>query len=214
MAAPSGITILTVDDHPLIRDGLAAVIAREPDMRVVAEAADGEQALEQYRAHQPSIVLMDLRMPVMDGVEAIQAIRAEFPAARIIALTTYEGDEDIYQALAAGASGYLLKDMLRTELIDVIRKVHQGYRGIPQAIAAKLAAHTPRIGLTSRELEVLRLMVEGQSNPEIATSLGRAEGTVKIHVQHILQKLGAADRTQAVTMALRRGIIHLDERDG
>ena len=214
MAEPSGITILTVDDHPLIRDGLAAVIAREPDMRVVAEAADGEQALEQYRAHQPSIVLMDLRMPVMDGVEAIQAIRAEFPAARIIALTTYEGDEDIYQALAAGASGYLLKDMLRTELIDVIRKVHQGYRGIPQAIAAKLATHTPRIGLTPRELEVLRLMVEGQSNPEIAISLGRAEGTVKIHVQHILQKLGAADRTQAVTMALRRGIIHLDERDG
>ena len=214
MAEPSSITILTVDDHPLIRDGLAAVIAREPDMRVVAEAADGEQALEQYRAHQPSIVLMDLRMPVMDGVEAIQAIRAEFPAARIIALTTYEGDEDIYQALAAGASGYLLKDMLRTELIDVIRKVHQGYRGIPQAIAAKLATHTPRIGLTPRELEVLRLMVEGQSNPEIATSLGRAEGTVKIHVQHILQKLGAADRTQAVTMALRRGIIHLDERDG
>jgi two-component system, NarL family, response regulator len=204
------ITILTVDDHPLIRDGLAAVIAREPDMRVVAEAVDGEQALEQYRAHQPSIVLMDLRMPVMDGVEAIQAIRGEFPAARIIALTTYEGDEDIYQALAAGASGYLLKDMLRTELIDIIRKVHQGYRGIPQPIAAKLALHTPRIGLTPREIEVLRLMAEGKSNPEIATALGRAEGTMKIHVQNILQKLGAADRTQAVTIALRRGIIHLN----
>jgi DNA-binding NarL/FixJ family response regulator len=206
----SEITILTVDDHPLIRDGLAAVIGREPDMRVVAEAGDGEQALEQYRAHQPSIVLMDLRMPVMDGVEAIQAIRGEFPAARIIALTTYEGDEDIYQALAAGASGYLLKDMLRTELIEVIRKVHQGYRGIPQAIAAKLAIHTPRIGLTPREIEVLRLMAEGKSNPEIAIALGRAEGTMKIHVQNILQKLGAADRTQAVTIAVRRGIIHLD----
>jgi DNA-binding NarL/FixJ family response regulator len=204
------ITILTVDDHPLIRDGLAAVIAREPDMRVVAEADDGEQALEQYRAHQPSIVLMDLRMPVMDGVEAIQAIRGEFPGARIIALTTYEGDEDIYQALAAGASGYLLKDMLRTELVEVIRKVHQGYRGIPQAIAAKLALHTPRIGLTPREIEVLRLMAEGKSNPEIAAALGRAEGTMKIHVQNILQKLGAADRTQAVTIALRRGIIHLN----
>jgi DNA-binding NarL/FixJ family response regulator len=210
MSKDSEITILTVDDHPLIRDGLAAVIAREPDMRVVAEAGDGEQALEQYRAHQPSVVLMDLRMPVMDGVEAIQAIRGEFPTARIIALTTYEGDEDIYQALAAGASGYLLKDMLRTELIEVIRKVHQGYRAIPQAVAAKLAIHTPRIGLTPREIEVLRLMAEGKSNPEIATALGRAEGTMKIHVQNILQKLGAGDRTQAVTIALRRGIIHLD----
>jgi DNA-binding NarL/FixJ family response regulator len=210
MAGTSEITILTVDDHPLIRDGLAAVIGREPGMRVVAEAGDGEEALELYRAHQPSIVLMDLRMPVMDGVEAIQAIRAEFPGARIVALTTYEGDEDIYQALAAGASGYLLKDMLRTELIEVIRKVHQGYRGIPTAIAAKLAVHTPRIGLTPRELEVLRLLAEGKSNPEIAAALGRAEGTMKIHVQNILQKLGAADRTQAVTLALRRGIIHLD----
>jgi DNA-binding NarL/FixJ family response regulator len=210
MAETPEITILTVDDHPLIRDGLAAVIGREPDMRVVAEAGDGEEALELYRAHQPSIVLMDLRMPVMDGVEAIQAIREEFRAARIIALTTYEGDEDIYQALAAGASGYLLKDMLRTELIEIIRKVHQGYRGIPPAIAAKLAVHTPRIGLTPRELEVLRLMAEGKSNPEIAAALGRAEGTMKIHVQNILQKLGAADRTQAVTLALRRGIIHLD----
>lgn len=210
MTKTSEITILTVDDHPLIRDGLAAVIGRETDMRVVAEAGDGEQALEQYRAHQPSIVLMDLRMPVMDGVEAIQAIRSEFPTARIIALTTYEGDEDIYQALAAGASGYLLKDMLRTELIDIIRKVHQGFRGIPQAIAAKLAVHTPRIGLTPREIEVLRLMADGKSNQEIATALGRAEGTMKIHVQNILQKLGAADRTQAVTMAIRRGIIHID----
>jgi len=145
MAKNSEITILTVDDHPLIRDGLAAVIAREPDMRVVAEAGDGEQALEQYRAHLPSIVLMDLRMPLMDGVEAIQAIRGEFPTARIIALTTYEGDEDIYQALAAGASGYLLKDMLRTELIEVIRKVHQGYRGIPQAIAAKLVQYKEKL---------------------------------------------------------------------
>ena len=210
MAKTPEITILTVDDHPLIRDGLAAVIGREPDMRVVAEACDGEEAVERYRAYQPSIVLMDLRMPVMDGVEAIQAIRGEFPGARIIALTTYEGDEDIYQALAAGASGYLLKDMLRTELIEVIRKVHQGFRGIPQTIAAKLAIHTPRIGLTQRELEVLRLMAEGKSNPEIAAALGRAEGTMKIHVQNILQKLGAADRTQAVTLALRRGIIHLE----
>lgn len=210
MATTQEITVLAVDDHPLIREGLVAVIAREPDMRVVAEADDGEQALEAYRTHQPSVVLMDLRMPVMDGVEAIQAIRAEFPTARIIALTTYEGDEDIFQALAAGASGYLLKDMLRTELVEIIRKVHQGYRGIPHAIAEKLAIHTPRIGLTLREIEVLGLMAEGKSNSEIATALGRAEGTAKIHVQNILQKLGVADRTQAVTVAIRRGIIHLE----
>lgn len=210
MATESRITILTVDDHPLIRDGLAVVIGREPDMRIVAEAGDGEEAVEQYRIHQPSIVLMDLRMPVMDGVEAIKAIREEFPAARIIALTTYEGDEDIYQALSAGASGYLLKDTLRTELVAVIRKVQQGYRVIPPQVAAKLADHTPRVSLTPRELEVLQLMAAGKSNPEIAVALGRAEGTMKIHVRNILQKLDASDRTQAVTTALRRGILHLD----
>ncbi len=205
------ITILAVDDHPLIRDGLAVVIGREADMQVVAEAGDGEEALEKYREHLPAIVLMDLRMPVMDGVEAIQAIRDEFPEAKIIALTTFEGDEDIYQALAAGASGYLLKDMLRNELVSVIRKVHQGYRGIPPAIAARLADHTPRVGLTAREVEVLRLMAEGMSNAEIAEALGRAEGTMKVHVHNILQKLGAVDRTQAVTIALRRGILHLEK---
>jgi DNA-binding NarL/FixJ family response regulator len=204
------ITILTVDDPPLIRDGLAVVIGREPDMRVVAEAGNGEEALEQYREHQPAIVLMDLRMPVMDGVEAIKAIRDEFPAARIIALTTFEGDEDIYQALAAGASGYLLKDMLRNEVVSAIRKVQQGYRGIPPEVAARLAEHTPRVGLTAREVEVLRLMAEGKSNTEIAETLGRAEGTMKIHVHNILQKLDATDRTQAVTIALRRGILRLD----
>lgn len=210
MPAATEITILTVDDHPLIRDGLAVVIGREPDMRIVAEAGDGEEAIEQYRAHQPAIVLMDLRMPVMNGVEAIKALREEFPESRIIALTTYEGDEDIYQALAAGASGYLLKDTLRTELVSVIRNVHRGYRSIPPAIAAKLAEHTPRVALTARELEVLRLMAEGKSNIEIAAALGRAEGTMKIHVRNILQKLDATDRTQAVTIALRRGILHLD----
>jgi DNA-binding NarL/FixJ family response regulator len=204
------ITVLTVDDHPLIRDGLATVVGREADMRVVAEAGDGEQAVERYREHQPSIVLMDLRMPVMDGVEATKAIRLEFPAARIIALTTFEGDEDIYQALAAGASGYLLKDMLRTELIAAIRNVHRGYSGIPPAIAAKVASNTPRIALTPREIEVLELIAEGKSNLEIAAALGRAEGTMKIHVRNILEKLGADDRTQAVTIALRRGIIHLE----
>jgi two-component system NarL family response regulator len=204
------ITILAADDHALIRDGLGVVIGRESDMRLVAEASDGEEAIEACREHRPAIVLMDLRMPVMDGVEATRAIRAEFPDARIIVLTTYAGDEDIYQALAAGASGYLLKDMLRTELVNVIRNVNRGYRGIPPVIAAKVADHTPRIGLTPRELEVLRLVAEGRSNGEIAISLGRAEGTMKIHVKNILQKLGATDRTQAVTLALRRGILHLE----
>lgn len=210
MPGTTEITILTVDDHPLIREGLAVVIGRESDMRIVAEAGDGEEAIERYREHHPAIVLMDLRMPVMNGVEAIQALREEFPEAKIIALTTYEGDEDIYQALAAGASGYLLKDTMRTELVSVIRAVHRGYRGIPPNIAAKLAEHTPRIALTPREVEVLRLMAEGKSNSEIALALGRAEGTMKIHVRNILSKLGASDRTQAVTIALRRGILHLD----
>jgi DNA-binding NarL/FixJ family response regulator len=153
---------------------------------------------------------MDLRMPVMDGVEAIKAIRDEFPSARIIALTTFEGDEDIYQALAAGAGGYLLKDMLRSEVVSVIRKVQQGYRVIPPEIAARLAEHTPRVSLTGREVEVLQLMADGKSNAEIAEALGRAEGTMKIHVHNILQKLDATDRTQAVTIALRRGILRLD----
>ena len=210
MTESSIITILAVDDHPLIRAGLASVISSQPDLRLVAEASNGEEALEACRQHLPSIILMDLRMPVMDGVTAIRAIGEEFPDARVIALSTYEGDEDIHRALAAGARGYLLKDMLRTELLQVIRNVHRGYKGIPPAVAYRLAEFTPRVELTPRELEVLELMARGRSNPEIGTILGRAESTMKVHVRNILQKLGTDDRTEAVTIAIRRGIIHLE----
>ena len=197
MTAPSPITILTADDHPLIRSGLAAVMSTEADLRVVAEAANGEEALEQYRAHRPDVVLMDLRMPVMDGLSATKAILAEFPDAKIIALTTYDGDEDVHRALAAGAQGYLLKDMLRTEVLSA-------------AVAARLAEHTPRVALTPRETEVLQLVAQGLSNVQVAARIGRTEGTVKVHLKNILEKLDADDRTGAVTTALQRGFIRLD----
>jgi DNA-binding NarL/FixJ family response regulator len=208
--ADSPITIITADDHPLIRDGLAAVIHAENGLRVVAEASNGEEAIEAYARLHPDIVLMDLRMPVMDGLTATRAILGEDPNARIIVLTTYDGDEDIHRALSAGARGYLLKDMMRTDLLGVIRAVHRGQRGIPAPIAARLAEHTPRIGLTPRELEVLRLVAEGLSNGQIAERIGRTEGTVKVHLKNILQKLDVSDRTEAVTTALRRGFIRLD----
>lgn len=204
------IRVLTVDDHPLIRAGLAAVIGAETDVQMVAEASNGEEALERFWEHRPDVVLMDLRMPVMDGLTAARAILADFPDARIVVLTTYDGDEDIYRALEAGAKGYLLKDMLRTEVLNVVRAVHKGLRGIPAPVAARLAEHTPRIELTPRETELLRLVAKGLSNPEIAAEIGRTEGTVKVHLKNILQKLGADDRTEAVTTAIRRGFIHLD----
>jgi len=210
MTAPSPITILMADDHPLIRSGLAAVMSTEADLRVVAEAANGEEALEQYRAHRPDVVLMDLRMPVMDGLSATKAILAEFPDAKIIALTTYDGDEDVHRALAAGAQGYLLKDMLRTEVLSAVRSVHRGQRGIPPAVAARLAEHTPRVALTPRETEVLQLVAQGLSNVQVAARIGRTEGTVKVHLKNILEKLDADDRTGAVTTALQRGFIRLD----
>jgi DNA-binding NarL/FixJ family response regulator len=208
--ADSTITILTADDHPLIRDGLAAVLRNESGLRVVAEAANGEEAIEAYARLHPDIVLMDLRMPVMDGLTATRAILADDPNARIIVLTTYDGDEDIHRALSAGARGYLLKDMMRTDLLGVIRAVHRGQRGIPAPVAARLAEHTPRIGLTPREIEVLRLVADGLSNAQIADRIGRTEGTVKVHLKNILQKLDVRDRTEAVTTALRRGFIRLD----
>jgi DNA-binding NarL/FixJ family response regulator len=176
----------------------------------VAEAANGEEAIEAYARLHPDIVLMDLRMPVMDGLTATRAILADDPNARIVVLTTYDGDEDIHRALAAGARGYLLKDMMRTELLGVIRAVYRGQRGIPAPVAARLAEHTPRIGLTPRELEVLRLVADGLSNAQVGERIGRTEGTVKVHLKNILQKLDVKDRTEAVTTALRRGFIRLD----
>jgi two-component system, NarL family, response regulator len=203
------ITVLSADDHPLIRAGLAAVLQSEVDMRVVAEAANGEEALELYREHRPDVVLMDLKMPVMDGLAATRAILEEYPDAKVIMLTTYDGDEDIYRALDAGAKGYLLKDMLRKEVINVIRTVHAGRRGIPAPIAALLAEHIPRIALTPRESEVLTLLAKGLSNAEIGRVIGRTEGTVKVHMKNILQKLEVSDRTEAVAVAAERGFIRL-----
>ena len=204
------IRILIVDDHPVVREGLAAIINRQPDMLVVAEASNGQHALEQYRQHTPDVALMDLRMPLMNGVEAITALRKQYPGSRFIVLTTFDGDEDIYRALQAGAQGYLLKDMFREDLLDAIRAVHAGQRRIPTAVATRLAERMIGNELTGRELEVLKQIAAGKSNREVAAALQITEGTVKGHVNNILSKLNASDRTQAVTTALQRGILHLD----
>jgi len=210
MASPDArIRVMTVDDHPIFRGGLAALLAAYPDLKLVAEAGNGRQAVELFRVHRPDVTLMDLSMPVMGGVEAIGHIIAEFPDARIIALTTWDGDGDIHRALDAGARGYLLKDVVSHEVADAIRSVHRGGRVLPPAVAQRLAEFTPRIDLTDRELEVLTQMAQGKSNKEIGVALGRTEATVKVHVLHILQKLDAADRTEAVTIGLKRGLIHL-----
>jgi DNA-binding NarL/FixJ family response regulator len=202
--------VLIADDHPVVRSGLAGVISQQPELELVAEAQDGQRALERYREHHPDVVLMDLRMPGMDGVSAIRAIRSEFPEARILALTTYEGDVDIHRALEAGARGYLIKDMLLTDVLTAIRAVHRGERVIPLAVAARLAEFTPRTDLTEREVEVLGLVARGLSNRDVAVAIGRTEETAKIHLKNIFAKLGVADRTEAVTLALSRGILHLD----
>lgn len=207
---PASIRIVAADDHPLILTGLEAILSNETDIIFVGSAANGEDALELYRKERPDIVLMDLRMPVMDGVSAIKAIIAEFPDARIIALTTYEGDEDIYRALSAGAQGYIVKDMVRSQLLTSIRQVYGGSRGIPTEIAMRLAEFTPRAKLTPREIEVLALVAKGLKNRDIAAVLGREESTVKVHVKNIMMKLNVDDRTKAVVVAIQRGFLHVE----
>ena len=209
MYTNTSIRILTVDDHPLLREGIAAVLASETDMVLVAEASNGLEAVEQFRVHRPDVTLMDLQMPLMSGTEAILAIRKEFPDARIIVLTTYGGDVQAVRAFNAGASGYLLKNMLRKELVDTIRSVHAGKKRIPPEIAVEMAEHHSDDSLTEREIEVLREVAAGNANKMVADHLTISEETVKAHMRSILSKLAANDRTHAVTIALKRGIIHI-----
>ncbi|MBD2463579.1 response regulator transcription factor [Oscillatoria sp. FACHB-1407] len=204
------IRILIADDHPVVRQGLAAMIGRKPGMAVVAEASDGREAVDLFRQHRPDVTLMDLRMPGMDGVQAIALLKESDRHARIIILTTYDTDEDIYRGLSAGAMAYILKGASPDELIDTIRVVHNGQTRIPSAVAAKLAARINSPNLTSREMEVLQLIVAGQSNKEISVSLQISEGTVRAHVNNLLSKLGVSDRTQATTLALRKGLVRLE----
>jgi DNA-binding NarL/FixJ family response regulator len=203
------IRILAADDHHLLRYGLAALVGAEPDMELVAQASTGQEAIEQFRLHQPDVTLMDLQMPGMNGIEAMIGIRSEFPNARIIVLTTYAGDVQVTRALKAGARAYILKGRLAGELLETIRAVHAGRKRIPPEVAADLVEHAGESGLTEREMEVLRLIAAGNANKEIAAQLSITEETVKSRVSNILSKLGANDRTHAVTIGLKRGIIEL-----
>jgi DNA-binding NarL/FixJ family response regulator len=205
----SQLRVIIADDHPIVREGLQAVIDDQPDMVVVGQAANGEDAVALALAHRPDVILIDLRMPGLNGVEAIAGIRAQWAEARLIVLTTYDGDEDIYRAIQAGALAYLLKDTPRAELLDAIRAVARGQKRIPPDIATRLVERISAPALTEREVDVLRLMALGRSNKAIGMELHISEGTVKFHVNNILGKLGVEDRTQAVTVALQRGIIHL-----
>jgi DNA-binding NarL/FixJ family response regulator len=198
-----------VDDHPLVRKGIASILGNERDMKLVAEAGNGREALDVVRRHKPDVILMDLRMPELDGIAAVKRIRAEMPEAKIIALTSFDGDQDIYRALEAGVRGYLLKETVHSEVLNAIRQVHSGKRLISPEVAERLSEYFPQVPLTPREIEVLTLVAQGLANKEIAAKLGKASGTVKIHVQNIIAKLGATDRTHAVTIAMQRGIIHL-----
>jgi DNA-binding NarL/FixJ family response regulator len=202
--------ILCVDDHPLVRKGIAAILANENDMKLIAEAGSGAEAVEAFRQFHPDVTLMDLRMPGMDGIEATKEIRKIDPEAKIIALTSYDGDQEIYRALEAGVRGYILKESVHTEIVRAIRVVQSGKRLMPPEVAERLSEHFPQVALTPREIEVLQHVAKGLGNKEIGVRLGTAAGTVKMHLQNILSKLGASDRTHAVTLAIRRGIIHID----
>ena len=209
MSKTNEIKILVVDDHPVVRFGMTAFLNAQRNMKVIGEAATGEVAVKLFRKHQPDVVLMDLRLPGMSGVDAIRAIRSEYPQSRFVVMTTYEGEEDIYQALEAGAQAYLIKCMPSETLVDAIIKVNAGLRVIPPAVARSLAMRAPNFSLTDRERDVLLLIVKGNSNKEIASKLGITEGTVKCHVNVILSRMGVSDRTQAAIAALQRGIVHL-----
>ncbi len=211
-SSPNLIRILTVDDHPLLREGIAFLVKSQQDMELVAEASDGEEAIEQFRRHRPDVTLMDLRMPNLNGTEAISRIRNEFPDAKIIVLSTYAGDVQVLRAIKAGARGYIVKGHVHRELLDAIRSVHAGHKRIPPEIAAELAEHAGDDKLSSREIDVLRLIGAGNANKQIADKLSIEETTVKNHISNILSKLGANDRAHAFTIALRRGIIELDVR--
>jgi DNA-binding NarL/FixJ family response regulator len=202
--------ILCVDDHPLVRKGIAAILANEKDMKLIAEAGSGAEAVEAFRQFHPDVTLMDLRMPGMDGIEATKEIRKIDSEAKIIALTSYDGDQEIYRALEAGVRGYILKESVHTEIVRAIRVVQSGKRLMPPEVAERLSEHFPQVALTPREIEVLQHVAKGLGNKEIGVRLGTAAGTVKMHLQNILSKLGASDRTHAVTLAIRRGIIHID----
>ena len=202
--------ILCVDDHPLVRKGIAAILANEKDMKLIAEAGSGAEALEAFKKFHPDVTLMDLRMPGVDGIEATKEIRKIDPEAKIIALTSYDGDQEIYRALEAGVRGYILKESVHTEIVRAIRVVQSGKRLMPPEVAERLSEHFPQVALTPREIEVLQHVAKGLGNKEIGVRLGTAAGTVKMHLQNILSKLGASDRTHAVTLAIRRGIIHID----